>query len=48
MIDTDIFVHPHALIEENVKIGSKTRVWAFAHILFGAIIGDECNICDHT
>jgi acetyltransferase-like isoleucine patch superfamily enzyme len=29
-------------------IGSGTRVWAFAHIVRGAIIGKDCNICDHT
>jgi len=26
--------------------GSQTRVWAFAHILPGAVIGSDCNICD--
>lgn len=25
-----------------------TRVWAFAHIMPGAIIGDDCNIGDHA
>ena len=23
-------------------------MWAFAHVLTGAVIGEECNICDHT
>jgi acetyltransferase-like isoleucine patch superfamily enzyme len=23
-------------------------VWAFTHILAGAIVGEDCNICDHT
>ena len=40
--------HPLALIDEGVSIGQGTRVWAFAHVLTGAIIGEECNICDHT
>lgn len=42
------FIHPHALIDENVSIGAGTRVWAFAHIAGGAVIGEDCNICDHT
>ena len=25
-----------------------TRVWAFAHILPGAVIGEDCNVCDHV
>jgi len=42
------FYHPHAIIEEGVSIGAGTRVWAFAHIVTGAVLGIECNICDHT
>jgi UDP-2-acetamido-3-amino-2,3-dideoxy-glucuronate N-acetyltransferase len=43
-----ILLHPGAVVEEGVSIGAGTRVWAFAHILSGAIIGADCNICDHT
>ncbi|WGD38062.1 WxcM-like domain-containing protein [Lysinibacter sp. HNR] len=39
------FFHPQALVESSA-IGSGTRVWAFAHILPGAQIGKDCNICD--
>jgi UDP-2-acetamido-3-amino-2,3-dideoxy-glucuronate N-acetyltransferase len=39
------FIHPQALCE-SVAIGAGTRVWAFAHILPGARIGADCNICD--
>lgn len=39
------FIHPLALCESD-KIGDDTRVWAFAHILPGAVVGAACNICD--
>ncbi len=39
------FVHPNALCESD-DIGDGTRVWAFAHVLPGARIGADCNICD--
>lgn len=39
------FVHPRALCE-STAIGEGTRVWAFAHVLPGAVIGAENNICD--
>ena len=42
------FQHPQAIIENGALIGRGTRVWAFAHILPGAVIGEDCNICDHT
>jgi UDP-2-acetamido-3-amino-2,3-dideoxy-glucuronate N-acetyltransferase len=41
------FVHPQALCESKT-IGEKTRIWAFAHVLPGARIGRDCNICDHV
>jgi acetyltransferase-like isoleucine patch superfamily enzyme/dTDP-4-dehydrorhamnose 3,5-epimerase-like enzyme len=44
---TEHFQHPQALVESK-KIGRRTRVWAFAHVLPGASIGEDCNICDHT
>jgi acetyltransferase-like isoleucine patch superfamily enzyme/CheY-like chemotaxis protein len=42
------FAHPQALIDEGASIGKATRVWAFAHVVKGAILGEDCNICDHT
>ena len=47
-IDATVFVHAHALIDEGAKIGSRTRVWAFAHVVKGAVVGENCDICDHT
>lgn len=44
---TDYFQHSHALVESE-SIGLHTRIWAFAHILPGAVIGEDCNICDHV
>jgi UDP-2-acetamido-3-amino-2,3-dideoxy-glucuronate N-acetyltransferase len=41
------FIHSHALVESE-HIGPGTRIWAFAHVLAGAVIGADCNICDHT
>lgn len=41
------FVHEKAICESK-HIGKRTRVWAFAHILPKATIGDDCNICDHV
>jgi len=43
----DYFKHPEAIVESE-NIGKNTRIWAFSHILPGASIGEDCNICDHT
>lgn len=39
------FIHPQALVETE-DVGPGTRVWAFAHLLPGAVVGRDCNICD--
>lgn len=39
------FIHDRALCESS-NIGPRTHIWAFAHILPGAAVGADCNICD--
>lgn len=39
------FIHPQAICE-SPHIGDGTRIWAFAHVLPGARLGRDCNICD--
>ena len=29
-------------------MGPRTRIWAFSHVLPGAVVGADCNICDHV
>ena len=43
--DATVSVHPSALCESDA-IGPRTRVWAFAHVMPGAVIGADCNVCD--
>jgi acetyltransferase-like isoleucine patch superfamily enzyme/dTDP-4-dehydrorhamnose 3,5-epimerase-like enzyme len=42
-----MFVHPQGLCESS-HVGDNTRIWAFAHVLPGARVGADCNICDHV
>jgi serine acetyltransferase len=41
------FVHEKALCESD-DVGAGTRIWAFAHVMKGARIGADCNICGHV
>ena len=43
--EKDVFIHTNALVETNC-IGRSTRIWAYVHVLHGAVIGSDCNICD--
>ncbi|MBT1157043.1 WxcM-like domain-containing protein [Aminobacter anthyllidis] len=47
MTDKAFFVHERGICESS-QIGQGTRIWAFAHVLAGATIGSNCNICDHV
>jgi acetyltransferase-like isoleucine patch superfamily enzyme len=46
MIMPNIQIHPQAIVE-TPDIGENTRIWAFVHVLKGAVIGKNNNICDH-
>lgn len=43
----NVFVHPRGLCE-SASVGAGSRIWAFAHVMDGAIIGNDCNIGDHA
>ncbi|MEI6127495.1 MAG: acyltransferase [Pseudomonadota bacterium] len=43
MTPTKKIIHKDALVESKT-IGRGTRIWRNAHVLPGAVIGEECNI----
>ncbi len=45
--ESTVHIHPAALCESS-QVGAGSRIWAFAHVLAGAVIGRDCNICDHV
>lgn len=38
------FLHDSSFVDENVTIGSKTKIWHFTHVQSGARIGKNCTI----
>ena len=42
------FIHDKALVDEGVTVGAATRVWGFTHLLAGAQVGENCNICEQV
>jgi len=41
------FAHPLALVESE-RIGERTRIWPFAHVMSGAEVGSDCNVGEHA
>jgi len=46
-LDPSVFVHRMGLCESD-RVGPRTRIWAFAHVLPGAEVGADCNVGDHA
>ena len=40
----NVSVHESSYIDDNVVIGSGTKVWHFSHILSNCIIGTDCSL----
>ena len=40
----DVFVHESSYVDDEVVIGSGTKIWHFSHIMSGSKIGSNCNI----
>ena len=40
----NFFVHHSSFIDDDVKIGSGTKIWHFSHILSGANLGENCHL----
>ncbi len=40
----EVFVHESAYVDDDVRIGSGTKVWHFSHVLSGTTIGSDCAL----
>ncbi len=38
------FVHPTAVVDDDVELGEGTKVWHFVHVSEGARIGKDCSL----
>ena len=38
------FIHPDAIVDDEPAIPNGCRVWAWAHVMAGAVLGENCNI----
>lgn len=41
------FKHPMAIVD-SPNIGKDTKVWGFSHVLPNAVVGENCNLCEHV
>jgi UDP-2-acetamido-3-amino-2,3-dideoxy-glucuronate N-acetyltransferase len=44
MNQAQYYAHPSAFIDDGCTIGNGVRIWHFSHLMFGCLVGDDCNI----
>ena len=44
----DVYAHPTAVVDDGATIGAGTKVWHFAHVFGGAVIGERCSFGQNT
>ncbi|MAS57720.1 MAG: N-acetyltransferase [Euryarchaeota archaeon] len=44
MSETNLRIHPTAVIDEGAAIGAGSSIWHFSHICSGAVIGKNCSL----
>lgn len=40
---SNYFVHESSILDDDVNIGSNTKIWHFSHVLSGSTIGENCS-----
>src|SRR3954464_5669015 len=44
MIHPSAFIHERALADDSVSIGARSRVWQFASVIRGTVLGEDCTV----
>ena len=43
-MESNVYIHPSAIVDANCEIGEGTKIWHFSHIMSSSKIGQNCNI----
>ena len=43
-MEKEYFAHETTVIDDGCKIGKRTKIWHFSHVMTGSEIGENCNI----
>lgn len=44
MAPDDYFTHPSSIVDDGASIGPGTKIWHFAHVMAGAVLGRDCVV----
>ncbi|HEY0780760.1 MAG TPA: acyltransferase [Gemmatirosa sp.] len=38
------FVHPSSYVDAGARVGARSKVWHFCHLMAGSIVGEDCSL----
>lgn len=41
---SDFFIHQTSILDKDARIGKKTKIWHFSHVMSGAVVGEGCSL----
>lgn len=44
VIDPTAFVHPSSYVDDGARVGARSKVWHFCHLMPGAVVGEDCSL----
>ena len=45
---TQFYAHETAIVDDGAQLGNGTKVWHFAHVFKGAVVGENCSFGQNT
>lgn len=42
------FIHPKAHVDDSVRVGARTKIWQFASVTGGTVLGEDCSVWPHV
>jgi len=42
--ESDIYIHPTAIVDQGCRIGEGSKIWHFCHVMTGSVIGKKCSL----
>ncbi len=43
-VDPTAYVHPSSYVDPGARVGARSKVWHFCHVMPGAEVGEDCSL----
>ena len=43
-VDSSAYVHPSSYVDVGARVGPRSKIWHFCHVMSAAVIGEDCSL----